>query len=610
MFSLLRRIKSRSAAAISQIPAPENPTGDFLLPMSTTDLLATSRRQMLLKNIWQRTAVSRAQFDCLYLGPIERYSALVQRFPASESHHHAYEGGMLDHGLEIMAYALKLRQSHLLPIGSSPETQTAQAEAWTAATAYAALLHDIGKIAVDIDVETADSKVWHPWHGPLSSPYRFRYRPGREYRLHSAAAGLLYTAILERDVLDWLSTFPALWSAFLYVLAGQMEHAGILGELVTKADQASVAQEMGGDPQKALMAPKQSLQRKLLDGLRYLIKDKLKLNQPDASDGWLTDDGLWLVSKTVSDKLRAHLLSQGISGIPQSNNGVFDVLQEHAIAQPTADGKIIWKVAITSKSGWSSSLTVFKVSPALIWETGERPDPFEGSVVAVTADTSTDEPATADGLSAKPDQAKQTASPVPAIPSVKADSLDAVLDLLGPSIVPEAAVDISIPDNSARTENMKLSPPETIQPLKKTKTVSGSDEDIEPSVDHFLVWLKEAILSKKLIINDAQALVHTVADSVFLVSPSLFIRYTQEFPQCGKLARAEEMMDWQWAQKQFEKLKVHKKQPNGMNIWTCEVKGPRKTRRVHGYLLDKPELIMPEIPFNNPFLALTTASQN
>ncbi|MBN0189649.1 TraI domain-containing protein, partial [Pseudomonas aeruginosa] len=100
--------------------------------------------------------------------------------------------------------------------------------------------------------------------------------------------------------LDWLSDYPALWAPLLYVLAGQYEHAGVLGELVVQADRASVAQELGGDPARAMAAPKHALQRKLLDGLRYLLKEQLTLNQPEASDGWLTEDGLWLVSKTVS----------------------------------------------------------------------------------------------------------------------------------------------------------------------------------------------------------------------------------------------------------------------------------------------------------------------
>src|SRR3546814_7764244 len=106
-----------------------------------------------------------------------------------------------------------------------------------------------------------------------------------------------------------------------------------LGELVIQADRASVAQALGGDPARAMAAPKHALQRKLLEGLRYLLREELKLNQPQASDGWLTQDALWLVSKTVSDKLRAHLLSQGIDGIPANTTSVLNVLQDHGMLQ-------------------------------------------------------------------------------------------------------------------------------------------------------------------------------------------------------------------------------------------------------------------------------------
>nr|WP_239684623.1 MobH family relaxase [Xanthomonas arboricola] len=380
MLSLFQRKRASVAAAASPGPTTDLPKG-LTRPETAASLLTTPRRQKLLEHIWQRTSLSRQQFDTLYRTPLEHYAALVQQFPASESHHHAYHGGMLDHGLEIVAYALKLRQSYLLPAGATPEDQAAQAEAWTAATAYAALLHDIGKIAVDLHVEQADGSVWHPWHGPLKQPYRFRYREDREYRLHSAATGLLYHQVIDRFILDWLSGFPSLWAALLYIMAGQYEHAGVLGELVIKADRSSVAQELGGDPAKAMAAPKHALQRKLLDGLRYLLKEELKLNQPQASDGWLTHDALWLVSKTVSDKLRAHLLSQGIDGIPANNSAVFNVLQEHSMLQPAPDGKAIWRATVTSSSGWSHAFTLLRLAPALIWEAGERPAAYTGTVL-------------------------------------------------------------------------------------------------------------------------------------------------------------------------------------------------------------------------------------
>jgi hypothetical protein len=113
-----------------------------------------------------------------------------------------------------------------------------------------------------------------------------------------------------------------------------------------------------------------------------------------------------------------------------------------------------------------------------------------------------------------------------------------------------------------------------------------------------------------LIINDAKALVHTVADSVFLVSPGIFQRYAQEHPQIGTLANQEDRQAWQWIQKRFEKLQLHHKQPNGLNIWTCKVKGPRKSHRLHGYMLQSPSHLLGTTPPNNPYLNIDQGPAN
>ncbi|MFJ5483625.1 MobH family relaxase [Pectobacterium actinidiae] len=613
MLSLFQRKKPAPPEA-----APTVPPKGLTRPQSATSLLDTPRRRKLMEHIWQRTSLSRQQFAWLYRAPLERYAELVQQFPASESHHHAYLGGMLDHGLEIVAFALKLRQSYLLPAGSPPEDQAAQAEAWTAAVAYAALLHDIGKIAVDLHIEHEDGSIWHPWHGALKRPYRFRYREDREYRLHGAATGLLYHQLLDPRILDWLSGYPTLWASLLYVLAGQYEHAGVLGELVVQADRASVAQELGGDPARAMAAPKHALQRKLLDGLRYLLREELKLNQPQASDGWLTQEALWLVSKTVSDKLRAHLLTQGIDGIPSSNTAVFNVLQDHGILQPTADDKAIWKATVTSSSGWSHSFTLLKLSPALIWEANERPEPFTGTV-QVEQDTAQDP----SGAGAVTLEVSSTSSQPMEAPAPRAvDGVDALLDLFAePGVaVPEftgvppptqgpppttAPVQAPVPTPSPSPPRHAAT--ETVDQASAALPTFGHGSKIdsparEISGEHFLDWLRHGIQVRKLIINDAKALVHTVADTAYLVSPGLFQRYAQEHPQIASLAKQDAIADWQWVQKRFEKLLVHRKQDSGLNIWTCEVTGPRKSRRLHGYLLEKPERLFDEVPPNNPYL--------
>ena len=622
MLSLFQRKRPPVAAAPSPAPAVEPPKG-LMRPESAASLLATPRRQKLMEHIWQRTSLSRRQFSTLYCAPLERYAELVQAFPASEAHHHAYPGGMLDHGLEIVAYSLKLRQSHLLPIGASPEDQAAQAEAWTAAVAYAALLHDIGKVAVDLHVELADGSTWHPWHGPLRQPYRFRYRDDREYRLHSAATGLLYQQLLDRDLLDWLSGYPSLWAPLLYVLAGQYEHAGVLGELVVQADRASVAQELGGDPARAMAAPKHSLQRKLVNGLRYLLKEELKLNQPEASDGWLTEDALWLVSKTVSDKLRAHLLSQGVDGIPANNTAVFNVLQDHAMLQPTASGKAIWRATITSESGWSHAFSLLRLAPALIWEPSERPSPFAGTVTVDNAGEAEDGPRPSapdaallpgaavatekePAASSRPDQSGGSHAIPPSTQRNPADPLESMLAMFETTPEPEQSVEA--PPEGADDAAVPLDPPASA-PGPSAPTAAPAPHDFasftgRPSGEHFMAWLKQAVQTRKLIINDAKALVHTVSDTVYLISPGVFQRYAQEHPTIGPLAKDAALQDWQWVQKRFEKLGLHRKQPSGLNIRTCEVMGPRKTRQVHGYLLEDPSHIFDAVPPNNPYLSL------
>jgi integrating conjugative element relaxase (TIGR03760 family) len=521
MLSLFKRKRVPSTAgAPPTSTSPAEPGKGLVRPEPAASLLAPPRRQKLLEHIWQRTSLSRRQFSTFYLAPLERYAELVQQFPASESHHHAYPGGMLDHGLEIVAYALKLRQSHLLPAGATPEAQAAQAEAWTAGTAYAALLHDIGKIAVDLHVEYADGTVWHPWHGPLQRPYRFRYRNDREYRLHGAATGLLYARLLDAAIFDWLSGYPDLWAAVLYVLAGQYEHAGTLGELVMQADQASVAQELGGDPSKALAAPRHALQRKLLDGLRYLLREELKLNQPQASDGWLTQDALWLVSKTISDKLRAHLLSQGIDGIPSSNTAVFNVLQDHGIVQPTPEGKAIWKATITSDAGWSHTLTLLRLAPSLIWDGNERPTPFAGTVTVVQEGG---EPTSPVPSPAAADSA--TAVPLPA--QSAGDGVEALLDLLGTSDVPPADLSLTAELAPPTMEEPSLESSNSAVPAHSMVPAPTSAPGLEgtASGEHFVAWLRRRIEERRLVINDAKALVHTVADTAYLVSPGVFLSH-------------------------------------------------------------------------------------
>ena len=559
-----------NAAEPTSTPAPEG----FFLPLPPESLLCADHRKKLLERIWQYTALSEPQFNQLYLGPIRRYAAYVQQLPASESHHHAYPGGMLDHGLELMTCSLKLRQSYLLPSGAAPEDQAAQADAWSAAIAYGALLHDIGKIAVDLQVEYQNGEVWHPWHGLLNQPYRFRYVAGRDYKLHGAAAGLLYTQILTPRQLDWLSNYPVLWSHLLFLLANHYEHAGTLGELVLQADRISTAQNIGANPSKALQAPKYSLQHHLLLGLRHLVKNEFKLNQPGAA-GWLTGDHLWLLSKTATDKLRAYLLAQAVDGIPSSNIALFDELQSHGLVEATPEGKAIWNAAVTD-GDWQHRFTFIRLKPSLIWADKPRPECFAGTVEPVMGhplQTSEASESALERPQALAEEQLPTAMPL----NQDLDYLDDLMDML------QEPAEFETGSNTG-----------------SLKAAAAQSQDTMGLA--FLEWLRDGIHTHRLVINDSKAKVHTVDGTFFLVTPGIFQRYAAEHPELA--AEDPESEAWRVLQRQFQKLDLHLKKPNGQNVWTCTVQGRRKSSSLNGYLLRSHQTLSRDPPKDNPFLAL------
>lgn len=602
-------------------PTPDASPKGFHLPAKATTLLQSPLRQELLENIWRRASLSRAQFNTLYLKPLERYAELVQLLPASENHHHAHLGGLLDHGLEIMAYALKIRQTHLLPIGAPPESQSAQAEAWTATAAYAALLHDLGKVAVDVRVELEGGQLWHPWHGPITHPYRFRYVKGREYQLHGAASALVYMQVLDNGILDWLSGFPELWRQLIYLLAGQYEHAGILGEIVVQADKASVAQQLGGNPERAMAAPKQSLQRQLADGLRFLVREKFKLNHPDGpADGWLAQDALWLVSKPAADQLRAYMLTQGIEGVPTSNAPFFNMLQDQAIIQTNPQDKAIWKATIDNGRGWKNSFTLLKISPALVWPNpADRPAQY-GGTLTVEQDSEAAE---------LPSSGRETVCAVPEDPLEPDTGVPQPTERPALLIQPGPTHGIQA---SEREELLSLyssitSPPEelnasqgsaTVQPDQGLEKVESAEDSLLAQARNaahkdittmpissslgkdFIAWLRAGVTSHKLIINDSKALIHTVEDTAMLVTPGIFKRYVQEHPHLEQSFGKQNASAWQLVQRAFEKEKTHKKTSKQLNIWNFNVTGPRKTKTLKGYLLLDSKTIFNEQPFNNP----------
>ncbi|MGR3807741.1 MobH family relaxase [Pasteurella testudinis] len=579
-------------------------------PLSAEKLLHTELRQKYLGILWQQVSMTRDMFTALYQKPIERYAEMVQLLPASESHHHSHLGGMLDHGLEVMSFAAKLRQNYVLPQNAAPEEQSRQRDAWTAVIIYAALVHDVGKVIVDIEITLKNGKKWFAWNGIPEEPYKFSYIKKRDYHLHPVLGGFIAHYLIPNAAFDWLGQFPEAFSAFMYAVSAHNDKAGILSEIIQKADQHSVTLALGGNIKKLVQQPTNSFSKQLVLALRYLLEHKIKLNTPKGpADGWYTEDGLWLMSKTTADNIRAYLLGQGIS-VPNDNLKLFDELQSLCIIEATPENTAIWHCRIKADSGWTppNTFTLLKIKPEIIWEhIDDRPSYFSGIVYFEEKQSPV--------MEVKNEKENKIAIEKPEV-SIQAERVSTIPNTSSTSESSPISQEISSSDlnnfvldlfsNEQTTDNdmptannnslelikepssLPAKPIMTKTKLKKetASTTLFHTETIpaEPNAENFIQWLKSGIQASKFAINKPTAKLHIVNDQLFMVTPSIFQLFLQEI---GLPYDYESVTALQYA---FQTLGYHKKRPlpdkqDSVNFWKCSIVGPRKSSYLIGYLI-------------------------
>jgi hypothetical protein len=214
----------------------------------------------------------------------------------------------------------------------------------------------------------------------------------------------------------------------------------------------------------------------------------------------------------------------------------------------------------------------------LIWGSEDRPAAFSGTVSIALDDNQPNAPASPPVPETASTESHQKPSVEDPMAMEDADYLGTLLDMF------------------------ELEEPEASDAPSESALETSTHPSDNPG-QAFLNWVKDGIQNHKLIINDSKAKIHTVNGTVFLVTPGLFQRYAQEFPGISQ-GTDQEIEEWRWVQKQFERLKVHRKRDNGLNIWACQVQGPRKRTTLKGYLLEDPKQFFELIPPDNPFLKI------
>ncbi|ECC3297989.1 relaxase [Salmonella enterica subsp. enterica] len=245
--SFLRPGRSRpDAPPTVKAIEPSLPPGYFL-PMTASELLATTRRQQWLQSLWDYSPLPKDMYRQYYLAPLEHCVMLMQQFPLTESGPYARPGGMADYMLETVSYAARLSKSYMLPVDAPPEEQAAQNAAWNAVVVYAAMLPSLEYLC-HLHVELENGKRWFPLLDVPSEPYRFRFAPEQSPERLQSFGAMLAWKIIPPEAIGWLSDWPEAIKTLSTYLTGFRAQSGVVNAIVSEAIRLTAGAPEGAPP--------------------------------------------------------------------------------------------------------------------------------------------------------------------------------------------------------------------------------------------------------------------------------------------------------------------------------------------------------------------------
>lgn len=292
-------------------------------------------------------------FDRMVRDPFYRYAEAIQLAPASEADHHAGPGGLLAHSYDVITLGLKRRRGLQLPHGGSIDQINEQRHLWTYAVFVGGLLHDVGKLMASIRLRVLLKQgTYYNWT-PQDKPLR-EFKDALSYKVEFVKTPYAYHTQVALTLFDfiptsgraWLAREPHIMMQLCAFLRGDRFESGVIGEILEAADMTSTAQSQKRPVQQRFSKTPSTIERMVHWVRNWIVEGDIKINKNGAM-GWVDADGhLFMVCRSLADKIIHHCDAMGITDIPRDPIRLYDIFQDYGFALPTPEGKAIWNMLI------------------------------------------------------------------------------------------------------------------------------------------------------------------------------------------------------------------------------------------------------------------------
>ena len=399
---MLYRSKTLNEVEIETIEQPEPLYHGSRIKIQTgVELLAA--RQDSVRHIRELLGYSNASFETDVINTLERFAEFVQLIPASQSHHHAHPGGLLDHSLEVAIIALRRSTQKELPLNTPTETRIKLAPAWRFGVMVGALLHDVGKPLVSVEVQLFESPTanedypWNPFIGAMPSAGQCRYyriefpEQAAAYRTHERLAFSVFNQIVPQSTSHWLNTVdPKLLDELRFLLSA--EKPTVFDDIVKAADQESVAINLRhGIRTRFATARLKPMIETMMESLQHMVSERNAYFSSSIDSGaelFRKDGRVYIMAKVFGDRLRAFVRENRLGAIPDDNLRIFATLFEYgaSLPNPFDSRKSVWDVKVQMKSAGQVQVRQFTMlcfAESTLFKDGAWiPENYAGDIVA------------------------------------------------------------------------------------------------------------------------------------------------------------------------------------------------------------------------------------
>ena len=326
------------------------------------------KHEDIIDALHQASALSTEDFRRLIRPALVRYAAFVHLLPASESHHHCGQGGLLRHGLEVACYAAAGCEAKVFALDKWPSERHHLTPRYRIAALFGGLCHDLGKPIADIGaIDVTGTNIWEPhaadlwdWlQGQGMDRYHIHWRPGARHRRHETYTLMPLYRILPEATRAWMLEHRGVepFDAMVRALTPEKDTHNPLADVITAADSTSVDRDLR-ETRKRLSAGGLGGRRGFVALLVKAIHDKIasrhwELNKP-GSPVWMTELGLMAN--------HPYVLKEALAALEQAGEVAFDRDPEHAV-QSLSDFDILTRDKTKSREPYVWDIRIHAAGP-------------------------------------------------------------------------------------------------------------------------------------------------------------------------------------------------------------------------------------------------------